>query len=753
MAEKAVPSASSSTALKILKEQITCAICLELYTNPKSLPCLHSFCKQCLEGLSLDPQEGKYFISCPTCRNRTHLPEPLGASGFPTAFQINNLIDIYNQMTKVSGHQQVTCDNNCTATNATGYCKECAKFLCQECINVHKKFAAIADHNITSLDEVVTSGSKMLPEKLEIICSTHDKPLEIFCRTCEELICHDCTVRIHRDHDYDLVSDCYLKNCKKLETSLKTVRDKVIAVNEVLTALIDRENEIREQGEVIKEEIHVTVEEMMKVLRHSERQLTKEVDTVTGSKLQVLSEQKKLAETRLNRLKDCQEFVQKSLKIGCPTEVVTSTKEMMERMSHVTQHVNIKEFYPREKVDVYFNKDNNIVNTLHHIGNIICLSHLQQCKVKKIDRQHITTTKKTISFPLSIQFCDSSLLTVPLSSLSCSVVPVGTTTPITATVTTTTHPGVYTIHCSSVTHGRHRVNVQVNDVQVNGTPLVIPFSSCLDNITPVHTIPELNRPWGVAVTGDGHIIVSEWEGNCVTVLDRDRKKIKSFGQKSGGNVKFIQPRGVAITADNFILVADNHKIQKISMDGRCITSVGKQGSRPLEFNVPSGITISPLTGLIYIADYNNHRIQVLNHDLTFSRTFGTKGSNKGQLNHPFGVAIDKQGIVYVTDNSNHRVQTFSPEGQFLSQFGTGKLKYPIGIAVDNNLVYITESILQLKDHGNHRVSIFTTDGQFVRAFGGQGRSVGHFNLPSGITFDRDGFCYVCDMYNNRLVVY
>ena len=56
---------------------------------------------------------------------------------------------------------------------------------------------------------------------------------------------------------------------------------------------------------------------------------------------------------------------------------------------------------------------------------------------------------KTIINP-GIQFCDSSLLTVPLSSLSCSVVPVGTTTPITATVTTTTHPGVYTIHCSPI---------------------------------------------------------------------------------------------------------------------------------------------------------------------------------------------------------------------------------------------------------------------------------------------------------------
>ena len=401
----------------------------------------------------------------------------------------------------------------------------------------------------------------MLPEKQQIKCSKHKKPLEIFCGTCEEPICQHCTVRIHRDHDYDLVSDYYPKHCQKLETSLKTVNDKVTAVTDVLTALTDRENEIREQGEVVKEEMHVMVEEMIDILRQSERQLTIEIDTVTDSKLQVLSDQKKSAETKMSQLKDCQDFVEQSLEMGRPQEVVTSTKQMMDHMSHVTQQVNIEEFNPREKDNVYFIKDSNIVDTLHHIGDIVFFSPtvLQQCKVKKIDQQHITMNNKTVLFPLSIQFCDSSLLIVPLSSLSCSVIPVGTTTPITAIVTTTTHPGVYTIHCNPVTRGHHQVNVRINDV-VASTSLVIPFNPYLDNITPVCTIAELNRPWRVAVTDDGHIILSEYGAHCVTVLDRDGKKVKSFSQKSGGsgNIKFSSPLGVAITSDNFILVADEN---------------------------------------------------------------------------------------------------------------------------------------------------------------------------------------------------
>ena len=146
--------------------------------------------------------------------------------------------------------------------------------------------------------------------------------------------------------------------------------------------------------------------------------------------------------------------------------------------------------------------------------------------------------------------------------------------------------------------------------------------------------------------------------------------MKSFGQKSGGseNIKFIHPRGVAITQDNFILDADSHKIQKISMDGKCVKSVGKQGSGPLEFNVPCGITISPITGHIYIADHNNHRIQVLNPDITFSHTFDTIGSVKGQFNNPGDIAIDRQGLVYSTDNNSHHIRALTSEGQFLFHF-------------------------------------------------------------------------------------
>ena len=749
------PSSSSSPGLLKLEEQLTCPVCLDHYTNPKTLPCLHSFCQDCLEGLPLDKKNETYYLSCPTCRHCTELPEE-GAGAFPVAFTLNNLKEIYGLMKKVADPQQVTCDN-CTTANATGYCKDCSKFFCTECISMHKKWADFSNHELTSLDEVtasISSTSQLLaPAKQEatLTCSVpgHDEPLKYYCDTCDESICRDCIMLAHLGHKYNLIANSFTKHREALEKSLNPVKGKIEGLKKVLSALAEREGEIRERGEGVLKEIHEMVEEMMNVLRESERKLTEQAKRVTDAKLKVLSEQTKSAEMSLSVLEDVSDYVEQSLKTGSPQQVLRSKKQMMERMSEVTAQINVEELRPKEKADFVLSKD---IKSLNHIGDIVSL---QQCRVKKIDR--ITPAGKAVSFSLSMEAPDSSLLSVPLSSLRCSLVPVGKgDQPIHTTVTTTsTDPGVYRIQCNPLTSGTHTVKVQVYDVQLEDTSLAIPINPYLDNITPVRTITELKGPCGVAISDDNQVIITECGGHCVTILDREGKKVKSLGGKGGnGNVKLSYPGGVAITPDKFILVSDNHKIQKISMDGYLITSVGEEGSGPLQFNYPYGIAISPITGQVYIADWFNHRIQVLNPDLTFSHSFGSYGSANGQFQYPRDIAIDSQGLVYVADYDKHRIQKFSPDGKFVGQFGTygsgpGQLDRPNGITIDTaatGLVYVSE-------YGNARISVFTSDDVFVSRFGSKGSNIDQFMRPYGLAFDKYGFLYVCDYSNNRLVVY
>ena len=584
-------------------------------------------------------------------------------------------------------------------------------------------------------------------------CNDHGNPLEYFCETCDTVICITCQFCNHKGHECELITDSYTKHCQKLRECLSPVEGKKEALKKVLSTLAKREGEIRERGEGVLEEIHEMVEEMMNVLCQSERKLTEQAKKVTDDKLKVLSERIESAEKSLSLLEDVEDYVEQSLKTGSPQEVLRSKKQMMERMNEITAQINVEELHPKEKADFVLSKD---IKSLHHIGDIISgttVHVIQQCRVKNIDC--ITLAGKSVLFTLSMEAPDSSPLSVPLSSLRCSLVPVGKGRPVRTTVTTiSTDPGVYRIQCNPSTHGTHTVKVLVYDVRLEDTSLVLPFNPCLYSITQVRAVTELNGPYGVAVSDD-RVIITECNGHCATILDREGKKVKSLGIKGGsGNVKFSYPRGVAITPDKFILVSDNHRIQKISMDGYRIALVGEWGSGPLQFKYPSGTTISPVTGQVYIADKFNHRIQVLNPDLTFSHSFGSGGSANGQLKSPCDIAVDSQGLVYVADTSNHRIQKFSPDGKFVGQFGIkgsspGQIIQPVGITIDTaatGLVYVSEL-------GNHCISVFTSDDVFVSRFGSKGSNIDQFICPSGLAFNRDGFLYVCDFNNDRLVVY
>ena len=59
--------AKAASLVDTLGEHLKCAVCLDQYTEPKVLPCLHTFCKRCLQGV-LNREGAVWKLICPTCR-------------------------------------------------------------------------------------------------------------------------------------------------------------------------------------------------------------------------------------------------------------------------------------------------------------------------------------------------------------------------------------------------------------------------------------------------------------------------------------------------------------------------------------------------------------------------------------------------------------------------------------------------------------------------------------------------------------
>ena len=87
--------------LEELEEEITCPVCQEHFRDPKILPCLHYYCKECVRQLALRAGTNRPF-ACPECRRGTVLPQN-DPDQLPTAFFVNRMKELRTKMEKAHG--------------------------------------------------------------------------------------------------------------------------------------------------------------------------------------------------------------------------------------------------------------------------------------------------------------------------------------------------------------------------------------------------------------------------------------------------------------------------------------------------------------------------------------------------------------------------------------------------------------------------------------------------------------------------
>ena len=73
----------------------------------------------------------------------------------------------------------------------------------------------------------------ILPEKVDMCPAHPTKPLELYCKCEEVLICRDCIIRKHKDHDYDVISDVVEGEKKILREALPDIQQLVGDVSRV----------------------------------------------------------------------------------------------------------------------------------------------------------------------------------------------------------------------------------------------------------------------------------------------------------------------------------------------------------------------------------------------------------------------------------------------------------------------------------------------------------------------------------------
>ena len=717
-----------------LEREITYGICQEHYTEPKALPCLHYYCKKCVLRLALRTGTGQPF-SCPECRCETTLPEG-GVDELKTAFFVNRLKTTVSTMERAHGKVEVKCELcSDSVDKAEAFCRQCAMFICKNCIEHHKRLKPFLTHEVASLEDLKQGRARPIAvkEPPTKTCPNHDEPLIIYCFDCESLICHHCTVRDHRDHDFEFCKIASSKAKQNLLEDLNRLRSQRESLAKAIDNIQTTKQELKAQGDSVASSIQTSFKELREILDKRERELLVESAGIVQQKMDRLSVQEKTLSLASAEVQSVVDYTEQCVR-HCTDNVVMSMHAEIRRRIERECSKSGRSLEPMEKVDV--GVEVRCVESLQQLcqtANIIQLIDPAKCTVTMEDStkhvvnktSHATLVTRLSSNKISRRDCK---VCCSLRSLYNNV--------ITECKVGQTGAGQYSIQCTPTVRGRHELTVSVDGQQVAGSPFPVFVSIPPTQLgKPVKVWRNLTLPTGITVNSVGEILVSEYyigniikfntEGNRRTLVEQNRvKDLSMIAVDDENNIYCIEENS------NRILRCDqnggNIQVQEVKH-----VKVGQRGLAVVGEEV-----------MVCVKD-NKGTIMVYDKELNYLRCIEHR-----DMGDFLAISADSHGNLYCADWDNAMIQVFSNDGVFLRSFGSDgkgekKMESPYGLCVSGHYVYVCNG-------GSCNISVFTTDGVYVTSFGQHGCNEGDFNSPYSVCVDQDGFVFVTDRYNYRV---
>ena len=311
-----------------LGEEITCPVCQDHFREPKILPCLHYYCKECVRQLSLR----QHPFPCPECRSDTVLPQN-DPDQLPTAFFVNRMKELHTKMEKAEGKVEVVCEM-CSKSKAEAFCRNCMDFICTDCMTLHKRLKVFAGHQVVTLEELKMGGAKQIPlkEAPPMLCKDHDEQLKIFCFDCNRLICRDCIIYGHSDHKHEHIKTSAPQCRKMLTESLVPLKKVQSDIGDASKAVEATEAEISAQCVSVSNTIQQSFDQIMELLRQRKQQLLKDAAKLKDKKLDALKAQRKNFQVAQTEAQSLVEFVERNLENATDEELMSIHQQVLTRV-------------------------------------------------------------------------------------------------------------------------------------------------------------------------------------------------------------------------------------------------------------------------------------------------------------------------------------------------------------------------------------------------------------------------------------
>uniref|UniRef100_A0A8C5PX26 Uncharacterized protein n=1 Tax=Leptobrachium leishanense TaxID=445787 RepID=A0A8C5PX26_9ANUR len=207
-----------------LRDELTCSICLNIYTDPVTLPCGHSFCRTCI-GDVLDTQEGSGAYKCPECR-----AESQERPALETNRKLRNIAE------------------NIRSTHPE---QEEAGIPCTYCIQ-----------------------SPVPAAKTCLMC---EKVLEYYCCEDATCICVYCVAGEHRGHQVETLNEASEKKKEKLRNILQKLTSQREEAEKRVQSLEELRRQVQGKAAGVTERVTALIRDIRKQLEALEKRVLSEI--------------------------------------------------------------------------------------------------------------------------------------------------------------------------------------------------------------------------------------------------------------------------------------------------------------------------------------------------------------------------------------------------------------------------------------------------------------------------------------------
>ena len=319
MAASLLPSQKSEE----FKEQfLTCPICYESYDNgehqAKCLPCLHTFCLSCLQS-----HAGKRpKFNCPQCRKEI-IPPDQNVDSLPNNFLVENLKDYKDLI-----NHAVLCGDCDDGNQAVSFCHDCGLFLCQGCVDDHRRKRSQRHHKLSTLKDLQQQNYH--PRK-ERVCQKHpSQTVNLYCKeaACKVPVCASCGLVDHRGHeliDISAAIDEIVAEIKQTSAQLNDRSQELI--RRKMTLETQQKQLVQSSEQKIKD-----IDELEKKLKSKCSQAKVHVKQLCETEMKNLTSKIESIDNITDQMTNACEFANKACDTNNPTQLLTSQHQIIDRL-------------------------------------------------------------------------------------------------------------------------------------------------------------------------------------------------------------------------------------------------------------------------------------------------------------------------------------------------------------------------------------------------------------------------------------